>query len=402
MTCTGAAKGPPADARVCNADTEVRPAGGKVRTSELALRPDDGRGCSPEAKVRPADVEVRDVGVVIPADWLASLRGEDAGLRLRGATFRIDGASLRLDGTTLLVEAASLRVEGATFPVEGATFRVEDARHELDGAISRVDGATTRRDDTNMVTVADTAYSIAIVRADESKLPKEERLFDDPYAHLFAAAGEHAKEATQRFLELQLMREGVRLRTRFIDDAVREGLAAGLAQVVLLGAGFDARGMRMHEIAEHGASVFEVDFGYQLDRKREILSAGGISVPERIAYVPVDFEAPDFDKELTSALEAKGFRLGGGAIFVWEGVIGYISMSTIEKTMALVARTGGPGTRLVFTFSQFTFEPNAVTFAKKAGFSSCTDVGTDEAWRRYWSTEPHEVAAVPRFGVAIV
>jgi methyltransferase (TIGR00027 family) len=254
-----------------------------------------------------------------------------------------------------------------------------------------------------MVTVADTAYSIAIVRADESKLPKEERLFDDPYAHLFAAAGEHAREATQRFLELQMMREGVRLRTRFIDDAVRDGLAAGLKQVVLLGAGFDARGMRMPEIAEHGASVFEVDFGYQLDRKREILSAGGVSVPERIAYVPVDFEAPDFDGELTSALEAKGFRVGAGAIFVWEGVIGYISMSTIEKTMAFVARTGGRGTRLVFVFGQFSFDPeSAEIFAKKTGFSSCEEIGADQTWRRYWSTPPHEFASVSRFAVAIV
>jgi len=254
-----------------------------------------------------------------------------------------------------------------------------------------------------MVTVADTAYSIAVVRADESTLPKEERLFEDPYAHLFAAAGEHAREATQRVLDLQLMREGVRLRTRFIDDAVRDGLAAGLEQVVLLGAGFDARGLRMPEIAEHGASVYEVDFGYQLHRKREILSAGNVSIPAHVAYVPVDFEAPDFDAELASALEADGFRSGGGAVFVWEGVIGYISIPTIEKTLAFVARTGGPLSRLVFTFAQFSFDPGtAATFTKRAGFRSCEDVGADQAWRRYWSTEPHEYASVMRFGLATV
>ncbi len=63
----------------------------------------------------------------------------------------------------------------------------------------------------------------------------------DPYASLFAADGSHATESTQRFLDLPFFRDGVRLRTRYIDDAVREGLKAGLGQVVLLGAGLDTR-----------------------------------------------------------------------------------------------------------------------------------------------------------------
>src|ERR1700690_1707782 len=85
--------------------------------------------------------------------------------------------------------------------------------------------------------------------------PPSERLFEDPYASFFAAAGAHAHESTQRFLDLPFFRDGVRLRTRYIDDAVREGLNAGLDQVVLLGAGFDARGLRMAGVDARGASV---------------------------------------------------------------------------------------------------------------------------------------------------
>ena len=43
-----------------------------------------------------------------------------------------------------------------------------------------------------------------------------------------------------------------------------------------------------------------------------------------MAYVPVDFDAPDFAISLTAALRQRGFRTGDGALFVWEGVIGYI------------------------------------------------------------------------------
>ncbi len=128
-------------------------------------------------------------------------------------------------------------------------------------------------------TVADTAFSIAVVRAEEGRRPDGERLFVDPYAAAFAAAGADAAESTQRFLELPGFRDGVRLRTRFIDDCVRDGLAAGLKQIVLLGAGFDARGLRMTEIPSRGATVFEVDTPYQMDRKRRALAGAGVKLP---------------------------------------------------------------------------------------------------------------------------
>src|SRR5262245_2989141 len=51
-------------------------------------------------------------------------------------------------------------------------------------------------------TVADTAFSIAVVRAEEASRPDGERLFADPYASAFAAAGAHVAESTQRFLDL--------------------------------------------------------------------------------------------------------------------------------------------------------------------------------------------------------
>ena len=46
-------------------------------------------------------------------------------------------------------------------------------------------------------TVADTAFSIAVVRAEEGSRPEGERLFTDPFAAAFAAAGADAAENTQ-------------------------------------------------------------------------------------------------------------------------------------------------------------------------------------------------------------
>ena len=46
-------------------------------------------------------------------------------------------------------------------------------------------------------TVADTAFSIAVVRAEEGRRPDGEQLFVDPYASAFAAAGVHVADSTR-------------------------------------------------------------------------------------------------------------------------------------------------------------------------------------------------------------
>jgi methyltransferase (TIGR00027 family) len=252
-------------------------------------------------------------------------------------------------------------------------------------------------------TVADTAFSIAVVRSEEGRRVEAERLFDDPYAAMFAARGAHAAESTQRFLDLPFFRDAVRLRTRYIDDAVRAGLAAGVDQLVLLGAGFDARALRMPEIGARNARVYEVDTAEQLARKRDVLASEGVEVPSHVAYVPCDFDDPHYETALAADLEASGFRRRAGAIFVWEGVIGYIGTEEIDRALSFMATNGGPGTRVVFTFGEGSFDPDtAATRARRAGFSAYDEIAGDELWRRYLPGEPHPAAVVTKIGTAIV
>jgi|GEM_PF-957015 len=253
-------------------------------------------------------------------------------------------------------------------------------------------------------TVADTAFSIAAVRAEEGSRPEEERLFSDPYAAAFTAAGAHAAESTQRFLDLPFFRDGIRLRTRYLDDCVRDGLAAGLTQLVLLGAGFDARGLRMTEIEARRATVFEVDTAYQLDRKRRALASAGVRLPAHVVYVPFEFDTRDLERELGGALEVAGLRPGVGAMFVWEGVIGYIDDATIDQTLRFVVAAGGPRSRLAFTFADEAHlgtEPMAAR-TKRCGFVSFESAAGDKLWRRYLPGEPHPNAWLTKVGLATV
>jgi methyltransferase (TIGR00027 family) len=275
--------------------------------------------------------------------------------------------------------------------------RAQEERAASAPAASRPDDKTVRSR-----TVADTAFSIAVVRAEEESRPEGERLFTDPYASTFAKEGGHAAESTQRFLDLPFFRDGIRLRTRFLDDCVRDGLAAGLEQIVLLGAGFDARGLRMKEIESRGAKVFEIDTPYQMDRKRRALARAGVKLPARIAYVPFDFETADFDAELGGALEMAGFRPGAGAMFVWEGVIGYIDDAAIDQSLRFMANVGGPRSRVALTFADEAHvgTENMAARTKRCGFASFEAVAGDALWRRYLTGEPPPTAWVTKVGVA--
>jgi methyltransferase (TIGR00027 family) len=227
------------------------------------------------------------------------------------------------------------------------------------------------------LTVADTAYSIAAIRADEREL------FDDPYAKHFAAAGEHAREGTERYLALPFFRDGVRLRTRYIDDAVREAVRDGFEQLVLLGAGFDARALRMSELAK--ARVFEVDSPEQMTRKREILDRAGVGIPENDVYVPSDFTIEGF----TRALAAAGFDRERDVFFVREGVIGYIGSDEIDGNLRFMAGAG-KRSRVVFTFGGM--EPWGPRVSK-LGFTIREEITLEGAWRRYMKGEPDAGAA---------
>jgi methyltransferase (TIGR00027 family) len=252
-------------------------------------------------------------------------------------------------------------------------------------------------------TVADTAFSIAVVRAEEGGRPEGERLFVDPYAAMFAAGGAHAAEGTQRFLDLPFFRDGIRLRTRFLDDSVHDGLAAGLTQVVLLGAGFDARGLRMTEIEANRATVFEVDTPEQMQRKRRMLAGAAVKLPAHVVYVPFDVDTIDFEAELGDALEIAGFRPGEGAMFVWEGVIGYIDDAAIDRSLCFMATAGGPRSRVAFTYGEGILgTETAAARTRRCGFASLEELAGDALWRRYLPGEPHPNAWATRVGLATV
>lgn len=247
------------------------------------------------------------------------------------------------------------------------------------------------------LTVSDTAYAIAHMRALEMERPAEERLFEDPYARIFAAAGEHAREGTRRFM---MFVDGVRLRIRHIDDVVNAEVQRGARQLVILGAGFDTRGMRLASVRENAVCTFEVDLPIVLSTKRRLLEEAGVPIPESLRSIATDFQG-DFEGPLLQGLTESGYRPDEPAVFVWEGVTAYIGLSAIDRTLRFAASISAERSRIVFDFSDLLFDPVlGPERARRAGFTTFEEVTLAEVWSRYLPGEPAMGMAISKIGVA--
>ena len=197
---------------------------------------------------------------------------------------------------------------------------------------------------------------MALFRALESaKRPAGNRLFEDPLAYSFLRPSLRAVvhlsrvPAAGRIIPLYIDRRwpGARTagiaRTRLIDDAVRRALPE-VAQVVLLGSGFDSRAYRMPGMG--AVRVFEVDSPVMLDRKRQVVSRAIGALPDNVVFVPIDFE----QRALEEALRDKGFDAAARAFVVWEGVTSYLTPDAIDATLRSITALAADGTAILFTY----------------------------------------------------
>lgn len=139
------------------------------------------------------------------------------------------------------------------------------------------------------------------------------------------------------------MVDHITLRTLAIDTALREAVAAGCRQVVILGAGLDARAWRMAELA--GLAVYEVDHPDTQGYKRQHAPEGR-PVAASLTYVPVDFERQRVGDELAAA----GHDASVPTFWIWEGVTMYLGRFAIVASLGEVASRSAPGSRLAVTY----------------------------------------------------
>ena len=113
-------------------------------------------------------------------------------------------------------------------------------------------------------------------------------------------------------------------RVRFAEDSVAAAVTTGTRQVVILGAGLDTFAYR-NPYPE--LRIFEVDHPATRARKRDRLASAGTDYPETLTLVPLDFET----QSLAAELESTTFTRTEPAIFVWLGVVFYLTPSAARS-----------------------------------------------------------------------
>jgi methyltransferase (TIGR00027 family) len=192
-----------------------------------------------------------------------------------------------------------------------------------------------------------TAALIATARGLGRVLPFEAQLAHDPFGERFAEGGlrivAHFAHRWPFRTKLRNFLLGVQVRTRAIDLALESFLRDGGTQVVVLGAGYDARAWRFADALTHSL-VFEVDHPATQARKRALLEG-----PRHVRFIPWDFESRT-TRELGSALAGLGHRSDRPTLTIWEGVTPYLTPAAVAESMDTIATYASPGSVLAFTY----------------------------------------------------
>jgi methyltransferase (TIGR00027 family) len=195
-----------------------------------------------------------------------------------------------------------------------------------------------------------TAYRVALRRATHQLLDTPP-VFVDPVAieilgpeTAAALRADPARFDDGRFGPA--MRAFMAVRARFAEEQLAAARAAGVRQLVILGAGLDTFAYRTN-LAEPPLAVWEVDYPATQAWKRELLAAAGIAAPPQLTFASIDFarESP------ADVLAAAGFDARAGAVFSWLGVTQYLTADDLFATLRYIAGATAAGGGVAFDYS---------------------------------------------------
>jgi methyltransferase (TIGR00027 family) len=139
------------------------------------------------------------------------------------------------------------------------------------------------------------------------------------------------------------MYEYVIARTKYIDAVFRYALAQGFGQILILGAGFDTRALRIQQEAVK-TRIFELDAPVTQNAKKDQYRRRGLNTPENVTLVPIDFEK----ESLFTKLEATGFDREQQSLFIMEGVTMYLRPESVCRAFEMLRSLASKGSEIVF------------------------------------------------------
>lgn len=179
--------------------------------------------------------------------------------------------------------------------------------------------------------------------------------------------------------------EYVIARTKYIDAVFKQALTEQFDQILLFGAGFDTRALRLQTQAQH-TRVFELDAPLTQQAKIQQYNKRKLSIPSNVVFIAIDF-----DKEsLPHKLDMAGFYKGRRSLFILEGLLMYLETESVQATFQTIQEYAGIGSWVVFDYIQASILRHENTLYGETGMTkSVSKAG--EQWR--FGIEPSEIAS---------
>ena len=196
---------------------------------------------------------------------------------------------------------------------------------------------------------------MALFRAIETVRPSHKRLFADPYATIFL------DDELKRVIRLStlpfigslipkiIQRRGPGAlssgiaRTKYIDDLLHQTIRNGVKQVIILGAGFDTRALRLDFL--HSVPVIEIDHPdtakFKIDKLKEALG----QLPQNVSYFQTDFNKQSLEELASDHHLDRNIP----TTIIWEGVTNYLTQQAFDKTLEFVEKFA-IGSYIIFTY----------------------------------------------------
>ena len=135
------------------------------------------------------------------------------------------------------------------------------------------------------------------------------------------------------------------LRKKCIRELVRSALANGVAQVVILGAGFDPLSSELQR--EFPTALFwEID--HPATQRHKVRACSEIGI-ERVHFVAVDLAAAGLERE---ALIKSDFDPAKRTFWIAEGLLMYFPADVVSSLMKTLSSLSAPGSEFAFTFME--------------------------------------------------
>jgi methyltransferase (TIGR00027 family) len=199
----------------------------------------------------------------------------------------------------------------------------------------------------NIKTIPDnTAVRVALWRALHLQVDAPPHILEDGLGLQLAGPEANWQQRPDMHSEgTRQARLSIVTRARFVEDLVAAAIDRGIQQYVILGAGLDTFALRRKDLGSK-ITVYEIDEPDTQAWKAQRLVALGLSIPDRLRFVPVDFEK---NTNWLLSLANAGFDTNSPAIIACTGVSMYLTHEAILGMLQQVASLA-PHSTLAMSF----------------------------------------------------